>query len=38
MMHGLSILNWQKKKKRKKEKKTLVNLDFLDYNTLLLLL
>jgi hypothetical protein len=37
-MHGLSILNWQKKKKRKKEKKTLVNLDFLDYNTLLLLL
>jgi hypothetical protein len=38
MMYGLSILNWQKKKKRKKEKKTLVNLDFLDYNTLLLLL
>ena len=37
-MYGLSILNWQKKKKRKKEKKTLVNLDFLDYNTLLLLL
>jgi hypothetical protein len=37
-MYGLSILNWQKNKKRKKEKKTLVNLDFLDYNTLLLLL